>query len=46
MKVKLLKDWGPHKKGETVEVDDARAAQLIADEYVAAPAERRSGKKA
>lgn len=22
MKFKLLKDWGPHKKGESIELDD------------------------
>lgn len=28
--VKLTKDWGPHKAGEAIEVDDERAEVLIA----------------
>lgn len=31
MKVKLLKDWGPHKAGDVVLVDEPRAAKLVED---------------
>jgi len=31
--VELTKAWGEHKAGETVEVDEERAAQLVSDGF-------------
>jgi len=36
MKVKLLKAWGPHEKGDVIEVDPARAEKLIKDGWAKA----------
>lgn len=36
LKVKLLKAWGPHAKGDVIEVDDERAIKLHVDGWTVA----------